>query len=183
MGGGGKNKPADPGSSPYEGELMRQSMQTFGMTAPLREQLVGSMGDFLGGGFDPKSFPAYQGLYNAARTGPEAQYKVAKENVLGGTARGGGQTQALANLEQGRAAQVGNLDAMISQDLITDLMGKSYGAAFGAPQQSLGGLGSASSSYAARQAAMAQSSGQQKGGFYGMMGGLGQGVGSYMGGK
>lgn len=181
--GGGKNKPANPGSSAYESELARQAMLTFSETSPIRQQLVGNMSNFISGGYDPKSLPAYQGLYNTARTGPEAQYKVAKENILGGTARGGGQTQALVNLESNRANQVGNLDSIISEQLMSDLFNKTYGAAFGAPQQSMGGLGSAASTYAARQAAMAQQSGQQKGGFYGMMGGLGQGVGSYMGGK
>jgi hypothetical protein len=181
--GGGKSKPSNPGSSPYEAELARQSQDVFSSTSPLRQQLITDMGGFVNGGYNPRSFPAYQGIYNSARTGTEGQYKVAKENILGSTARGGGQTQALTGLERDRANQVGNLESMISKDLITDLMNKSYGSAFGAPQQSIGGLGSASSSYAARQAAMAQTQGTQKGGFYGMMGGLGQGLGSYMGGK
>lgn len=179
--GGGKDKGTS--TSPYEASTARMAQQLFAQTSPLRDQLLGDMGSFVQGGYNPKNLPAYQSLYSAARTGPEGQYNVAKENILSGTARGGGQTQALANLEQNRAVQTGNIESLITQDLMGDILGKAYGAAFQTPQVSIGGTGSAASSYAARQAALSQSQGSQKGGFYGMMGGLGQGVGSYLGGK
>jgi hypothetical protein len=183
MGGGKSDNSTDPGSSAYETELARQAQEYFDSTSGLRDQLIGDMGNFLSGGFDPKTLPMYSGLYDTAKTGLESQYKVAKDNILSGTPRGGGQIASLTNLENSRANQVGGIDSNISASLIGDLMNKSYGAAFGAPAASMGGMGSASSSYAARQAAMAQASGQGKSGFYGMMGGLGQGAGSYFGGK
>lgn len=178
-----KGKDKSTPTSPYEESAAQMAQQLFAQTSPLREQLVGDMGSFLQGGYNPRNLPAYQPLYAAARTGPESQYNVARENILSNTARGGGQTQALANLEQNRAVQTGNMESLITQDLLGDILGKAYGAAFQTPQVSIGGTGSAASSYAARQAALSQSQGTQKGGFYGMMGGLGQGAGSYLGGK
>lgn len=182
MGGGKGSSSPTPSSSPYEAELARQATQLYGETDPMRKQLIQQMEGLLQGG-DIKQTPMYAPLYSTARSGLETQYNAGKENILAKTPRGGGQVEALGNLESSRAGSVGSLESLISKDLISDYINKAYGMSTGAPQMSMGGLGSAGSSYAARQASMAQSEGQQKGGMYGMMGGLGQGVGSYMGGK
>lgn len=177
-GGGGSG---DPAASPnqYETTLANIAQNTYSQTDPLRQALLGQMGNFMSGGYDPQKSP----LYAAARSGPEAQYKVAKDNVLGSTPRGGGQLGALANLESARASDVGGIPGDISAKLIEDMMSKSYGVAFGAPQQSMSGLSSVAGTFGNRQSMAQAAAQQQQNALYsglGQMGGMA--IGSMLGG-
>lgn len=185
-----------PGASPYESMLAQIAQDTYSQTDPLRQGFLQQMSSLLSGGFDPQKTAMYQPMYNAARSGPEAQYNVARENVLAGTPRGGGQIQGLANVESARASEVGSIPGMLSNQIFEDMMQKAYGTAFGAPQQSMAGLGAAAGTFGnrmsmAQQAASAQNSALFSG--LGTMGGLalggpggalaGKGAGKSLGGK
>lgn len=188
--------PAAPGASPYESVLAQIAQDTYSQTDPLRQGFLQQMSSLLDGSFDPQKTAAYAPMYAAARSGPEAQYNVAKENILGGTARGGGQTSALSGIEKARASDVGEIPGVLSSQITQDLLSKAYGTAFGAPQQSMAGLGSAAGTFGnrmsmAQQAASAQNSALFAG--LGTMGGMalggpggamaGKGAGKSLGGK
>ena len=102
------------------------------------------------GSYDPRIIPTYSPLYNAARSGLESQYDVARQQILGGTARGGAQTAALSSLDRGRAYDVGSLQSQITGSLVQDMINKAYGVAWSTPQTSMSGLGTASTTYGSR---------------------------------
>lgn len=176
------------GGNPYESALAKMSMDAYGQTDPLRQNLIGQMGNLLSGGFDPQKSPLYGPMYAAARSGPEAQYGVAKENILANTPRGGGQIEALANLEGARASEVGAIPGMISNNILSDMLNKTYGVAFGNPQTSMSGLGTAAQLFGNRQAAATLAGQQQQNALYGGLGtmagmGLGTAIAGPLGGK
>ena len=180
---GGGSASAAAAANPYEAALAEIALRGYSQTDPLRQGLLGQMGEVASGTFNPMKSPTYAPLYSAARSGAEAQYGVAKGNILGSTPRGGGQTEALANLEGVRAADVGAIPGMISSNILNDLLNKAYGTAFGAPQQSMAGLTSASQTYgnAANQSRLA-AYGQQSA-LYGGLGTIGgMGLGTMLGG-
>ena len=178
MGGGTKTAPA----SPYEAAMGRIAEQLFAETSPLRQSFLSQFGDVAGGGYDPTKDPRYANLFGIARGGMEKQYGVAREDILGGTPRGGGQIAALANLATSRAQDVGSLPSIISADLMSDLSNKAYGAAFQAPQTSLSGLSGAASAYGGRLASSQAAAAQQQAGLYQGLGMLGTGAGYALGG-
>ena len=184
---GATSTPA-PGASPYESVLANIAQETYSQTDPLRQGFLNQMISLLSGGFDPQKTPMYAPLYAAARSGPEAQYNVAKENILSGTPRGGGQTSALAGIERGRAEDVGGIPGMLSNQILQDMLQKAYGTAFNAPQQSMAGLSSASGTYGNRLSMAEMAAAQQKSSLYGgigQMGGMALGtmLGGPLGGK
>lgn len=89
----------------------------------LRSGLVGRYGDFLSGQYDPTS----SGIYRAGRGGIEDQYGAARENVIGGMARGGQMQESLADIETGRASGLTDLMAQASMDEYNKLFGLGYG--------------------------------------------------------
>jgi hypothetical protein len=155
MGGSSKGK-QQPTSSPYEGAQARIAEETYKNTAPVRDTLLLQMEDFLKGGLDPSKSPLYAPMYANSRSGLEAQYNVAKDNIMGSTPRGGGQTSALTGLESDRAGNIGNAQNNVLTSIFNDILQKTYGVAFNAPQQSMAGLGQAGSSYASRYGAANQ---------------------------
>jgi len=178
-GGGGSSTPAPSG---YENTLAQIAQDTYTQTDPLRQSLLQQMSSMLSGGFDPAKSATYAPMYASARTGTEAQYNVAKENVLGNTPRGGGQIDALANIEAARAGDVGSLPAMLSSQIMQDMMQKTYGTAFGAPQQSMAGLASAAGTYGNRMSMAQAAAAQQQSGLYGGLGQIGgMALGSMLG--
>lgn len=91
---------------------------------------------------DPRALPMYSSLFAQGKEGIEDQFGTARESVLAGP-RGGRQLDALSRLESERAGAAGSLPAMISSNLVGDIMNKAYGTAFGAsptalPQPGLG---------------------------------------------
>lgn len=84
--------------------------------------------------------PSLLPVFAPLREATEAQFDVARENILGRTgARGGQLTQALSDVETGRAQAIGGLEAPLRQQLFNQALGIS----FGVPSGSQAGLASA----------------------------------------
>ena len=184
---GGGGTPT-PGASPYESVLAQIAQDTYTQTDPIRQGFLQQMSSLLSGGFDPQKTAMYQPMYAAARSGPEAQYNVAKKNILGNTPRGGGQVKALADIETARASDIGSIPGMLSNQILQDMLQKSYGTAFGAPQQSMAGLSSASGTYGNRLSMAEAAAAQQQSALFGGLGqiggmALGTALGGPLGGK
>lgn len=157
--GGGKNKAK---ASPYEDSLAAIASELYKETTPMRKDLLGEMGKVAGGDYDPTQSPFYAPLFAQGKQGVEDQYGVAKENILANMPRGGAQVKGLIDLEQGRAEQASSLPAMISQDIMTDMLNKSYGTAFAAPQQSMSGLGTVASTFGQKQSQAMAANAQER---------------------
>lgn len=142
----------------------------------------------LSGLYNPAYLPGYTPMYEIGRRGLESQYNTALQQTISGTPRGGALSEAINRLNLGRAESVGSLPGQISSQLIQDMLNKSYGAAFQAPQQSIGALSSASNAYTSTQNAMINAAMQanalnQSASMQGKsgLGSLGTGVGSLVG--
>jgi hypothetical protein len=129
------------------------------------------------GGYDPYRIPGYAPIYQLARGGLESQFSQAREGILGSSPRGGALSENLANLEMARAVEAGSLPAQIATPLIQDIMDKAYGAAFAAPQTSLGGLGSAAATMSSRYGPQMYGALQAQQMQNQMWGGIGSGLG------
>jgi hypothetical protein len=180
MGGGGGKGKQKPSTSPYEAAAANIANKTYAETAPVRDTLLFQMQDFLKGG-DPSKSPTFAPLYANARAGIESQYNVARENVLGNTPRGGAQVSALTGLESDRAGNIGNAQNAIESNIFNDILQKTYGVAFNAPQQSMAGLGQAGSSYASRYGAANQAYSAQQKNWFDMIDNIGTGAGRSLG--
>jgi len=163
--GGDKNS---GGSNKMDKAAGKIAMDYYNQTDPMRQQMIGNYGNFMEGGYDVSQNP----VWGAGRGVIEDQYNVARENTIGASPRGGALTDQLAGVEESRAGALGNLAANVSQDEYN----KAYGMATGVPQQSMGTL----TTLAGNQA-MANS--QEQAGKYGALGGMGQGLGMYLGSK
>lgn len=151
----GEQRMNEPGvQNPYESTLAALAQKLWDETAQARAGILGQGQAVLSGQVSPDALPGYKQTFALAKQGIENQYGQARENILANTARGGGQTAAIAGLEAQRAQQAGSLPAQISQQLINDILGKIYGAAFGAPQTSIAGMGAAAGSFTDRLAAL-----------------------------
>jgi hypothetical protein len=159
--GGGDNKKWDKAAANIAQDI-------YAGTSPNRKRLLSNQENFLEGDYDISQNP----VWGAGRGVIEDQYSVAEENVIGATPRGGALTDQITNLESNRADALGGLAAQVSQDEYN----KTYGAAFGAPQQSMSTLTALSG-----QNAMANA--QESAGKMGAMGDLGLGAGMYFGNK
>lgn len=156
---GGKNKAK---ASPYEDSLAAIAKELYAETTPMRKDLLGEMGKVAGGDYDPTQSSLYAPMFAQGKQSVEDQYGIAKENILANIPRGGAQVQGLTDLEMGRAEQASSLPAMISQDIMTDMLNKTYGTAFAAPQQSMSGLGTVASTFGQRQSQAMASNAQEK---------------------
>ncbi len=182
MGGGGKGK-TTPATSPYEAATAQIAQKTYEESTPIRTDLLAQMSNFLSGGFDPMKSPLYSPMYANARAGAESQYGRAKDAILANTPRGGGQTAALAGVESDRAGNLSNMQNAIYSNLFNDILQKTYGVAFNAPQQSMAGLGSAGNSYASRYGAANQAYSAQQKNWFDLGSSIGGSMGSMAGGK
>lgn len=161
--------------SPYEGALAKIAQDMFKQTGPMRSNLLNEMTAVSSGDYDPTKSPVYAPLFSQGKQGVESQYGIAKENILSNVPRGGAQVKALTDLEMGRAEQASSLPMLVSQDIMSDMLNKTYGTAFAAPQQSMSGLSSAAASYGNRAAAAQQAASAQQGALFqalGFMGGM-----------
>jgi len=159
------------------------AQETYTQTDPLRSGLLAQMEGLVSGGFDPAKSPLYAPLFAAARSGPEAQYQVARDSILAGTPRGGGQVAALSDLSRARADEVGQLPAMLSNNILQDLLSKTYGAAFNAPQTSIAGMNATAGTYGNRASMSQAAAAQQNAGLFGGLGQLGGlALGGFLGG-
>lgn len=177
--GGGKGS-SSVSASPYEESLAKMAEELYSQTSGMRGNLIGELEQVSSGQYDPTKSAMFSPMFAQAKQGVESQYGLAKENILANTARGGAQTGSLANLEMSRAGQASELPAMISQNILSDMMGKTYGVAFGTPQQSMSGLGTVASTFGQKQSqAMASDSAENAAKYQA----IGLGAGGFLGGK
>jgi hypothetical protein len=135
MGGkGGAQEAASKAGAAQDLTLM-QSMNLYNKTAPFRTAYYNMFNDLLSGKI-PLEQEAFNPAFSAMLRPVNAQYDVARENVLGNTPVGGRLQDELTNVETARAGSVGNL----TSQWITDMMNKMYGVAFQTPQTSMAGL-------------------------------------------
>ena len=78
----------------------RLAQQLVGEVTPLRQDLIGQAGEFVGGDRDVTGLPEFR----SAKSASEAQFNRARDNIIGSTPTGGGLTAALAGLEGDRAS-------------------------------------------------------------------------------
>jgi hypothetical protein len=140
---------------------MQKAIPQGGTSGTTNQQSTAPAGFTSSGLYNPYNLPGYAPLYQLARTGLESQYNPARQSIMESTPRGGALYENLANLEMSRAQQAGSLPATIAAPLISDLYNKAYGVAFNSPQQSMAGLGAATSSYNQLQGLTAQGQMQQ----------------------
>ena len=124
---------------------------------------------------DPSASP----LYAPGKFAAEQQFGTARDNIMSSMPEGGGLYDALAQTDISKAGALSGLEANISQDFFD----KIYGAAFGAPQTAVSGLGGAGGIMGNLAGQQAQANAAQSAGKSGMLGGFGQGVGTWLGGK
>ena len=135
---GGSPDIEQPTPGPYEKQLAKIAKEVFRMTDPIRQGDIQRWG---AAGYDVQRDPRYLPMFYQAKTGLESQYNVARENILANMPRGGVQLQALGDLEAQRAGQLGSVPAEIAAQIMAEERGSESGAAWGAPQQSMAGLG------------------------------------------
>ena len=111
-------------------EQLAMQKDVFNQQKPIRDKLFSQYGDILSGKFDPSADPMFSPAFAIGKKGIEDQYKIAKDNILAGTARGGGQISALGDLEGVRAEQSASLPAMLSEKIIGDITNRATGSVF-----------------------------------------------------
>lgn len=159
---GDKGAPSAP-SNDALGELAKK---LFMQTNPLRKNLINRSNQFLAGGMDVTQSPIYGALASAT----DAQYKRARDNVIGNTAPGGALTSALSNVESNRA----NMLAQGAGTIAGDETNRALTIATGGSAQGLNSLGQAGATQAGLANAQANRDSAMKQG-------LGQGLGSIIG--
>ena len=159
-GGGNGNRPEDT--------QQRIAEQLFKDTDPLRRNLIGRSESFLENPQDIFGTPGFAALKDVT----ESQFGRARDNTIANTPAGGGLTQALGDLERGRAS-----DLVAGTARLNDVeIARAQQLATGTTGQSLAALGSSGAIQAQREG----SNNAAKGG---AIGGLGAGLGSFFGGK
>lgn len=151
-GGGGGNSEEVEELAELQAEI---AGDLFAQTGPLRNLFLGTESDpglllsFAQTGETPFALsPALTPLREAT----EAQFGVARENILSSAgARGGQLTDALVNLESDRARAIGGLEAPFRENLFN----LASGAALGVPGQAISGLSSSANTFL-QQAALTQ---------------------------
>jgi len=108
--------------------------QLWGESQPFRAAYHRAWGDILGG--EMPFGEAGSTIMGAAREPIEAQYGMARRNVLETVPEGGRLEEALADVDVARAQGLQNVVATY----LMDQLNKMYGAAFQAPQLSIAGL-------------------------------------------
>jgi hypothetical protein len=106
----------------------RLAEQLVGQTDPLRRGLISDANQFLRGGRDVTGLPEFA----AAKGASEAQFGVARDNIIANTPEGGALISALSNLESDRAAnQVAFTGDIASNEVNRALQLGTFGAAQG----------------------------------------------------
>lgn len=97
----GKSNTADNAAAQAQLAQSQQANKLIKQSDPTRQLLFNSSNEFLSGG-GVFGLPQYASVKDSI----ESQYGRARDNIIGGTAEGGGLTSALGNLEQGRASDL-----------------------------------------------------------------------------
>ena len=107
----------------------RLAQQLVGEVTPLRQDLIGQAGEFVGGDRDVTGLPEFR----SAKSASEAQFNRARDNIIGSTPTGGGLTAALAGLEGDRASnQVAFTGDIAGNEINRALQLATFGTATGA---------------------------------------------------
>lgn len=119
----------------YEGAEMgllggRAGWNLLQETQPFREALYKTWQEMQGGNLPGGAFPQ---MYQAAKAPIESQYTMARRNVLEQVPKGGQLTEALTDVELGRAQ---GLQSVLA-DLYSDELMRMYSTAFGIPSTAL----------------------------------------------
>ncbi len=133
----GKSSGADRSAEAAARAQSDLAQQLLNETSPLRKRLIGDASVFLRGDRDVTGLPEFAALKGAN----EAQFGVARENIIANTAEGGALTAALAGLEADRATNQTNFTGALASDEVNRALGlATFGTASG--QQSLASAGS-----------------------------------------
>lgn len=156
-----------PGGNVNPAEWLKENQANLIENLYLKQQF-----DFLTGNFDVTGVPTYQ----SGKVAANRAYELAKRGTLETLPRGGSLNAALGGVELDRARTLSALSSDIGQDIYNKISGYATPGAGGASAftRSLDAQLQASQAY--QQAQEAASKNQ-------MMGAIGQGIGSYMGGK
>lgn len=115
--------------------LTNMSQDYYGRTAPLRNQLITRLQNFMTGNLDPTASP----MYAPVKMNAERQFQTAKENVLSTLPKGGALYDTLAELESSKAASI---STMLSQ-IIQDEYNKAFSMGQGSQSTAAAGVGQA----------------------------------------
>ncbi len=105
-------KDVDPAPTPAADTQARLATQLINESAPLRRRLQRDSFNFLASDQDVSRLPAF----GVGKSILEAQSARARDATIANTPTGGGLTQALAELERGRARDLSTLGAGLAQD-------------------------------------------------------------------
>jgi hypothetical protein len=201
--GGSSSTKIDPAAYAAQNKLSAISEKAYSEGQDVRTLLMDQAKNVLSGNYDPSTLPTYQPLYalgqsnieNAFRTGKESlegQYGLGRSNILSQTPTGGQLYSALADLERNRAAgasdlsyqkgtNLSNLSNSLAAGLVSDIINRGATGAYSSMGSGISGFGS--SANLASQLAQAQLSAntQRSGQTTGMLGSLGQGLGTMIG--
>lgn len=150
---------------------MEMARALFNQTDPLRRNLISQSQDFLSGDQDVSASP----VFRAMRSQIEGQYGVARNNIIGDTPTGGALTQALVELEGGRADALTQGAGQVAGSELDRALALATGQTGTAAYSAAGGAASA--------AQLAQARSQRDAGLYSSIGGAAGALLGNMGGK
>ena len=150
----GKKSPK-PQPNPAADAQSRIAQQLFAESTPIRQNLNAQSLEFLRGGRDVTSSPAFASLKGMI----ESQFGRARDATIGSTPTGGGLTSALTNLEGQRASSLVQGTAALTEQE----MARAFGLGTGLVPTAVGGLGQAGQTQAFGAAQAQQASAQKKG--------------------
>jgi len=157
-----------------------QEMMETGM--PVYNQVAGGLSDFLGGGYDYTTSPAWE----PGKLAAERAYQQQQQNILSNMPAGGGMQEAMTQADIARGTNLTNL----AGDIGMDQYNKAYNFGLAAPQLganvALGSLGQSAgmgANMANLAGTRAQAAAQEQAGKYGKGGDVGLGAGMLLGGK
>lgn len=124
-------------SNPSADALAKIATDTYAQTQPLRTGLIDRSNSFLSGDLDITGSPQYVGMKNAA----DVAFQRARDNTIARTSAGGGLSDALTDLEMGRANTLTQGGGMIAGDELS----RAIQLATGSAGTTTAGLGQAAS--------------------------------------
>jgi hypothetical protein len=127
------------------------------------------------GGFDVTASPLFDPIFGAAQD----QFNSANESVLSSLPSGGALQEQIAENARRRAQTITGASADIAQNELANIMTLITGGT----QQGMGGFGMGTSALSGLAGQQAAAQAAENAGKNSMMGGLGQGIGSLLGGK
>ncbi|MDD5189446.1 MAG: hypothetical protein PHE50_00205 [Dehalococcoidales bacterium] len=173
----GKSKDSDPNAGinsqlaalqPLMQVEVDRARRTEALANPLRESLFGRSQNFLGGGLDVTQTPSYAALKNQA----ENQFSLARDNALSSLPQGGALYSALTGLEGQKASNLTQAQGGLYENELARAFALGTGQApTFAGTQGLTSLAASGAPLAAQQNAQA----------FQALGGLGSGIGKYLG--